>query len=121
MAGAMVGKEVEKGQIIIKQGEVDADEFYVIGSGSVSFHVTEDDGGFGPEDDCGSFEPIVQHIGTAGPGGNFGEIALMYDCPRTATCRAEAPTQLYKLNRKLFRHFRQVSVLQKFSDREAGG
>jgi hypothetical protein len=55
---AMMMEQVPAGQVIIKQGET-GDFFYVIEEGQVSFAVDN------------------QHVGAAGRGGSFGELALL--------------------------------------------
>ncbi len=84
--------ELKKGITIIKQGE-EADAFFVIGEGRVSFYV---DG--------------TKHSESA-KGCCFGEIALLYSCPRAATVIADSnPTKLFRVDQKTFR-----SLLQKQS------
>jgi cAMP-dependent protein kinase regulator len=82
--------QVAKETIIIKQGEV-GDYFYILAEGGVSFHIED-----------------IQ-VGDAAQGVSFGELALLYACPRAATVRAETePTKLYRVDQKTFR-----SLLQK--------
>lgn len=38
-----------------------------------------------------------------GPGGSFGELALMYNCERAATVRATAPSRLWTMDLSTFR------------------
>lgn len=70
---------------IIQQGEV-GDYFYVVEDGQVSFSV---DG---------------KHVGSCSRGGSFGELALLYNCPRAATCVALTDCKLWKVDQKTFRY-----------------
>jgi len=82
---AMVMDTVQAGTVIIKQGET-GDFFYVVDEGHVSFAV---DG---------------NHVGACGRGGSFGELALLYNCPRAATCLANTTCRLWKVGQRTFRY-----------------
>jgi CRP-like cAMP-binding protein len=82
---AMVMDTVPAGTVIIKQGET-GDFFYVVDEGHVSFAV---DG---------------NHVGACGRGGSFGELALLYNCPRAATCLANTTCRLWKVGQRTFRY-----------------
>jgi len=82
---AMMMETVPAGTVIIKQGET-GDFFYVVEEGHVSFAVDN------------------QHVGSTGRGGSFGELALLYNCPRAATCLANTACRLWKVDQKTFRY-----------------
>ena len=82
---AMMMETVPAGKVIIKQGET-GDFFYVVEEGHVSFAVDN------------------QHVGSTGRGGSFGELALLYNCPRAATCLANTACRLWKVDQKTFRY-----------------
>lgn len=71
------------GATIIRQGDA-GDRFYVIDSGEITVH----------EDDR-----LARHDG---PGGYFGEIALLRDIPRTATVTAVSDVEALALDREEF-------------------
>jgi len=74
---------VPAGTEILREGE-GGDVFYLIGSGQVDvIH-----GG--------------ELVATLGTGQYFGEIALLHDVPRTATCVARRDAELYELERQVF-------------------
>lgn len=74
------------GKNIIKQGET-GDYFYVVERGTIGFYI---DG---------------ESKGSAGSGACFGELALMYDCPRAATCKAESSgiCELWRVHQSMFK------------------
>lgn len=82
---AMQKQEVTKGETIIKQGDV-GDFFYILETGTVNFVA---DG---------------KEVGSCGKGGSFGELALLYDSPRAATCIAAEKSTLWKVDQGTFRH-----------------
>lgn len=87
---AMFERKVEAGETVIQQGD-DGDYFYVIESGSFQFSVAGEDGGG---------ERVV---GTYSDSGSFGELALMYNMPRSATARATTTGSLWAMSRQTFR------------------
>ena len=47
----------------------------------------------------------VRQLARLGPGCYFGELALMYNCRRTATVRASADSKMYVCDRGVFLYF----------------
>ena len=76
--------EAPEGSKIITEGEV-GDYFYIIQSGKVEFTVNS------------------ERVGEAGSGRSFGDLALLYDCPRAATCLAASNCALWRVDQKTFR------------------
>ena len=85
LVGAFDKVTAQKGQRIIEQGTAVGDYFYVLQSGAVKFVV---DG---------------KKVGTAGFGASFGELALLYDCPRAADVVATAECTLWRLDQETFK------------------
>jgi CRP-like cAMP-binding protein len=83
LSRGLVREEVPADQAVITEGEP-GDRFYVIESGTVA--ISKD----GVE------------VNQIGPGGYFGETALVRHVPRTATVRAVTDVVLYALDRQPF-------------------
>ena len=83
LARNLVPVSLPAGSVVIRQGDR-GDRFYTIVEGTV--HVAS--GG--------------REISTLGPGGSFGEIALIRDVPRTATVTASADARFLTLDRDEF-------------------
>lgn len=89
-----------KGEDIITQGDI-GDTFYLLEDGNVDVIIKKKDA-----------DPItvVQYK----PGDTFGELALMYNAPRAATCRVASPTaKLWVLDRVSFKVIVVAATMQK--------
>jgi cAMP-dependent protein kinase regulator len=83
--GAMRERSVAVDEFVIRQGEA-GDCLYVIAEGA--FDVLKNDAA------------VFSYRDT----GMFGELALMYNCPRAASVRAASAGRLWALDRVAFRH-----------------
>ncbi len=78
----------EAGEDIIVQGDI-GDVFYLLQEGAVDIYIKKGD------------TQIKVH--TYKPGDAFGELAIMYNAPRAATCRAQTQCTLWSLDRTSFK------------------
>lgn len=96
--GALVEKPLPaKGIKVISQGDA-GDYFYVVEKGNFDIYIHS----------AGSVQPgpdgMGKKVSTIGPGGSFGELALMYNAPRAATVVSTEPgSLLWYLDRITFR------------------
>ena len=81
----MTREDAPAGTAVVTQGERNGDTFYVIQSGAVDVAVNG---------------AVVARFGA---GRAFGELALLYSCPRAATVTAAEDTQLWVLNQRWYR------------------
>lgn len=88
---AMFEKRVKAGQIIYSQGDK-GDYFYVIETGT--FEVWKKIDATTPSRKMFEYQDD----------GSFGELALMYNCPRPATVKATSAGLIWCLDRQTFRH-----------------
>jgi cAMP-dependent protein kinase regulator len=84
MIDAFEKVEYERGVEVVKQGE-EEDHFFVVREGYLHFQI---DGVKGDR---------------LGPGECFGELALLYDSPRTASVISDFPSVLFRVDQKTFR------------------
>jgi len=91
---AMFEKKLPAGEAVIKQGD-EGDNFYVV--------------------DDGVFEVIVNgnKVVEIGPGGSFGELALMYNTPRAATVKAKEDSVVWAVDRVTFRRIIMNNTFRK--------
>ena len=83
LARSLVKVELKAGDVVVKEGD-EGDRFYVVESGTLE--VSRDG----------------EHVAEIGPGGSFGEIALLRDVPRMATVTASSVVALLALDRRHF-------------------
>ncbi|QDU19950.1 ATP-binding cassette domain-containing protein [Urbifossiella limnaea] len=86
------------GQAIVREGDAvdERSKFYLVRRGSVDVVTTAADG--------------TEHtLDRMGPGGYFGEVALLMNQPRNATVRAATRVEVYAVDRTTFDRFRAES------------
>ncbi|KAL9184858.1 hypothetical protein ACHAXT_002635 [Thalassiosira profunda] len=94
LVNAFENHEAESGDRIITQGETGG-HFYILRSGRVAFVV---DG---------------HEVGRAVPGNSFGELALLYNAPRAATCVAvDGKAGLWRVDQVTFRKLLAAHTIQ---------
>jgi Cyclic nucleotide-binding domain/Major Facilitator Superfamily len=83
LATRLLPLEMDAGTVVIREGDA-GDRFYLIAEGRIDVSA----GG--------------AHVANVGPGDPIGEIALLRDVPRTATCTTQTPVTLFALTREDF-------------------
>eukprot|EP00053_Salpingoeca_punica_P010068 m.90606 g.90606 ORF g.90606 m.90606 type:complete len:345 (+) comp15272_c0_seq2:409-1443(+) len=91
---AMFRREVAQDEVVIVQG-ADGDNFYVVESGIYEAFVHE------------------KLVATYNNSGSFGELALMYNCPRAATIKCKSSGILWALDRRVFRQVLLKHAMEK--------
>ena len=85
LVAAFQSKDVANGTDIIKQGDLVAEEFYVVADGTFEIFVGD------------------KKVLDVAKGGCFGELALLYDAPRAATVKATSDSKVWSLDRATFK------------------
>ncbi|KAF2399465.1 camp-dependent protein kinase A regulatory subunit [Trichodelitschia bisporula] len=105
--GALQEKPIPaKGIKVIQQGDV-GDYFYVVESGNFDIFVNPSGKLEAGPDGLGN------KVASCGPGGSFGELALMYNAPRAATVVSTESSMLWALDRVTFRRILMDSAFQR--------
>lgn len=91
IALTMTFHSVERGAAIIRQGDPDGAHFYIIDQGTCQVSKL----GIG----------VVAHLG---PGQAFGELALLYNSPRSATVTSITPCSFWVMERKAYTALRRM-------------
>ncbi|GFF37218.1 hypothetical protein IFM58399_04818 [Aspergillus lentulus] len=105
---ALVEKPIPAKDIkVISQGDA-GDYFYIVENGHFDVYINP----------AGSVQPgpdgMGNKVSTIGPGGSFGELALMYNAPRAATVvSADPKSTLWALDRITFRRILMDSAFQR--------
>ena len=90
------------GDVIIQQGD-DGDNFFCIDSGVVEIYIESNDGE----------RSLVK---TCKDGDSFGELAIMYNAPRAATCIAKGECKLWAIDRLTFNVILMKTAMAKRND-----
>jgi len=99
LIGAMIERTVEAKERPINQGD-DGDFLFVIEKGKLNCLIKQPDGS----------EKIVKECGE---GDVFGELALLYNCPRAASVEALESCTLWQLDRDTFNHIVKEAAQKK--------
>ncbi|CAG8065859.1 unnamed protein product [Penicillium salamii] len=105
---ALVEKPIPAKDIkVISQGDA-GDYFYIVEKGNFDIYIHSSGSvQSGPEG-------LGNKVASTGPGGSFGELALMYNAPRAATViSTEAKSTLWALDRITFRRILMDSAFQR--------
>jgi cAMP-dependent protein kinase regulator len=95
VVGALFEVRVCAGEVVIKQGE-DGDNFYIVDEGECEVYVSQ-----------GGQQRLVSSLRQ---GNYFGELALMYNCPRAASVHARTDGTLFALAQDVFHHILRSSA-----------
>lgn len=98
IADAMEAVEVNAGEIVISQGD-DGNLLYVVDAGKLECFKQRVEG--------------VEFLRFYETGEAFGELALLYNCPRAASIRAVADCKLWALDRESFVHIVKNAVVER--------
>jgi len=99
---AMFVVEKSDGDVIIQQGDK-GDNFYCVEDGTVNVFIT-------PRDGTADERKLVK---VCTRGDSFGELALMYNAPRAATCVASGNVRLWALDRVSFNVILMKTTMEK--------
>eukprot|EP00927_Polykrikos_kofoidii_P050316 TRINITY_DN44223_c0_g1_i1.p1 TRINITY_DN44223_c0_g1~~TRINITY_DN44223_c0_g1_i1.p1 ORF type:complete len:891 (+),score=172.24 TRINITY_DN44223_c0_g1_i1:105-2675(+) len=106
-------EKVPKGSNLIKEGDLQADHFYIVQEGCFEIYVSS-------AANSASAEQAVMSNGnpvsTVSRGGSFGELALMYLVPRAATVQAQVDSTVWVIHRLDFKN-----ILLKHSEGKVSG
>eukprot|EP00401_Gymnodinium_catenatum_P025067 CAMPEP_0117466162 /NCGR_PEP_ID=MMETSP0784-20121206/5000_1 /TAXON_ID=39447 /ORGANISM="" /LENGTH=812 /DNA_ID=CAMNT_0005260095 /DNA_START=71 /DNA_END=2509 /DNA_ORIENTATION=+ len=105
-------EDVAEGTELIKQGDIVADYFYLVQSGL--FEVAIEPDGHDEGNDCQD-EVTTQpsrRVRCVGPGGSFGELALLHLIPRGATVEAIEESVVWVIDRNSFKRILMQSSAQ---------
>jgi cGMP-dependent protein kinase len=97
---------VTAGKMIIEEGDLQADYFYIVQEGAFEIYVSVSD-----ENEGNGTVGEQKLQSTVKQGGSFGELALLYLVPRAATVKAIQNSTVWVIDRNKFK-----SILMKVSD-----
>ncbi|CAD7927324.1 unnamed protein product [Amoebophrya sp. A25] len=85
-------------EVLIREGDLFATQFYIVASGAFEFSIAAKNGS--------EHDKLFQHqmMRQCKPGGSFGEIALMYHCQREATATCTEAATVWVVDRIAFKN-----------------
>ncbi|CAD7933454.1 unnamed protein product [Amoebophrya sp. A25] len=105
-------RKISNGTDVIRQDE-EGDFFYIVNEGQFDIYVRSSSGALCAGNSSSSsssstpsgaaLPALGQKVFEAGPGFAFGELALLYNAPRSATIRASKDSEVWRLDRQAFR------------------
>ena len=104
LVDAFYPMECKKGQMVMEQGSA-GDWFAVVESGCF---VAMTMGGWQQAPD-GSGKQVTQREKYSTPGDSFGELGMLYDCPRAATITTQSAGRLWVLERSSLQQLAKIS------------
>jgi hypothetical protein len=100
----MFARTYNKDQIVFKQGD-EGDAFYFVLRGCIDLFIYDVDQLDG--------KTKMKYLTSVLPGNGFGELALLYDCPRTATAIPNSKTDLIVFKKKFY-----ISLVKDLHERD---
>jgi len=97
MVDSMYPREFDKGSFVIREGDAGS-HLYVSAEGELEVIQGE------------------RIIGRMGPGKAFGELAILYNCTRTASIKAVTGAKVWVLDRRVFQHVMKKTGMQRIDD-----
>lgn len=104
-------EQVPKGKEVIMEGDLNADYFYVVNKGNFEVMVKNNGEAVPQSAERAMAKTESKVVGQIGPGGSFGELALLYLVPRAATVKATTDAEVWVIDRVNFK-----SILMKVSN-----
>eukprot|EP00441_Pelagodinium_beii_P006087 CAMPEP_0197688552 /NCGR_PEP_ID=MMETSP1338-20131121/105612_1 /TAXON_ID=43686 ORGANISM="Pelagodinium beii, Strain RCC1491" /NCGR_SAMPLE_ID=MMETSP1338 /ASSEMBLY_ACC=CAM_ASM_000754 /LENGTH=744 /DNA_ID=CAMNT_0043270771 /DNA_START=28 /DNA_END=2262 /DNA_ORIENTATION=+ len=90
-------EDVVKGSELITEGDLNADYFYIVQRGSFQVQLMKS------SEHKSAETAEAQVLKRIGPGGSFGELALLYFAPRAATVKASDDSMVWVIDRSNFK------------------
>lgn len=100
LVACMFEHSVDPGEEVIREGE-DGQHFYVVDSGELEVRDNDSETG------------VSRAVFSLGSGSCFGELAMLYNCPRTCSVVAKTACMLWALDKEVFREYAMRAVEEK--------
>mmetsp|Transcript_88067 Transcript_88067/g.221654 ORF Transcript_88067/g.221654 Transcript_88067/m.221654 type:complete len:836 (-) Transcript_88067:101-2608(-) len=116
MAEVAWPETVASGMQIITQGDLAADYFYIVKSGSFDVQVTNMSAEPMSAESAAKTRRASRTVGNISSGGSFGELALLYAAPRAATIVAKEDSVVWVIDRGNFKKILMQASSEKIDE-----
>lgn len=103
MVSLMWRERIKAHTVVVQEGDLEADFFYIIQDGRFEVSQIDPDDPDNPERIAMGQEPKTQVVNMFSKGHSFGELALMYFCPREAAVKALIDSTVWVIDRGNFK------------------
>lgn len=116
MVDVMWRERIKAQTMVVQEGDLEADYFYVIQDGRFEVSRIDHEDPDNPERAAMGIEPKTQVVNMLSKGHTFGELALLYFCPRAANVKALTDSTVWVIDRGNFKEILMQVVESKLEE-----
>lgn len=116
MVDVMWRERIKAHTVVVQQGDLEADYFYVIQDGRLEISCVDYEDPENSEKIAQGLKPTSRVVNVLSKGHTFGELALLYFCPRNATVKTMTDSTVWAIDRGNFKEILMQVVESKLEE-----